>query len=639
MANNAILSLIYRIRGQKINESIRIVVLEHSPFGHAPFTVSHSCAISPVRIMATSIPEIPNDAPFSAEQREWLQSYLTELANRVTRDGALPQTTETAMPRALFLVGSQSGNAQALADGFAEVMNDDGWSAEAVDMERHDTLDLTKEPLILVVTSTWGDGDPPDNAEDFWAKFSSDEQPRLEASKFSVLALGDTNYVDFCEMGKLFDARLEELGAERIAARIDCDVDYEDPAEEWFRAVISNLDEIGKDTFTVATGASVEVTTTTAEVIPFGKKNPFPAPLKFRQKLNLEPSPRDTRHIELVLENSNLSYEVGDAVATYPRNDAPLVEEILAALPFNTSVSVDVHDGRKIPLRDALLECYDICTVTKAILKKWEPFTSHPYLRAVIDDNETVGKIVDGIEIIDLIYEFPADFKSGQEFIGLLRKLTPRLYSIASSPKKHPGEVHLTVAKVAYESKGRNRKGVCSTFLCEGMSDDETVHVFMQPAKHFKLPVDLSKDVIMVGPGTGIAPFRAFLEERQVTEAKGRNWLFFGNPHETTDYFYKEEFDAMQKDGVLTKIDLAWSRDQDHKVYVQDKIRDNAEELWNWLDEGAHFYVCGDATYMAGDVEKELLNLIQKFGGHDSEGAQAYLKQLKDDHRYQRDVY
>ena len=312
--------------------------------------------------MATTIPEIPTNAPFSPEQREWLQSYLTEFASRIAIDGSLqPATETTTMPRALFLVGSQSGNAQGLAEGFAEMMSGDGWSAEAVDMEKHDTLDLTKEPLILVVTSTWGEGDPPDNAEDFWAKFSSDEQPRLEASKFSVLALGDTNYADFCEMGKLFDARLEELGAERIAARVDCDVDYEDPAEEWFRVVISNLEEIGRDTFTVAAGVSAEVTTTTAEVIPFGKKNPFPAPLKFRQKLNLEPSPRDTRHLELVLEGSNLSYEVGDAVATYPRNDESLVEEILAALPFNTSVSVEVHDGRKIPLRDALLECYDIC--------------------------------------------------------------------------------------------------------------------------------------------------------------------------------------------------------------------------------------------------------------------------------------
>lgn len=589
--------------------------------------------------MATLLPEISKDAPFTAEQREWIQSYMTEFAKRVSGVTAAPVASGPGKPRALFLVGSQSGNAQALAEGFVEVMNDDGWAAEALDMEKHASVDLSAEKLILIVTSTWGEGDPPDNAEDFWAKFSSEEQDRLEGTRFSVLALGDTNYADFCEMGKLFDARLEELGAKRIAPRVDCDVDYEDPAEEWFRVVTTKLDEIGRDHFAVSTDVGPATSEEPAEAIPYGKKNPFPAPMKFREKLNLEPSPRDTRHIELVLDGSDLKYEVGDAVATYPRNDKGLVDEMLKALPFNTSVSVEAHDGRKLPLRDALIECYDIRTVTKAILKKWEPFTCHPYLRAVIEDDSTVSSIVDGIEIIDLIYEFPADFKSGQEFIGLLRKLTPRLYSIASSPKKNPGEVHLTVAKVAYESKGRVRKGVCSSFLCEGMGEDETVRVFMQPTKHFKLPTDLSKDIIMVGPGTGIAPFRAFLEERQVTKAEGRNWLFFGNPHENTDYFYKDEFDAMQEEGVLTRIDLAWSRDQEFKVYVQDKIRDNAEEVWNWLKGGAHFYVCGDAKYMAVDVEKELLALIQKYGKVDEEGAQAYLKQLKDDHRYQRDVY
>lgn len=361
--------------------------------------------------------------------------------------------------------------------------------------------------------------------------------------------------------------------------------------------------------------------------------------MKFRQKLNKAPSPRDTRHLELLLEGSGLTYEVGDAIGTLPRNDESLVDEILTLLPFNTAVPVTLPDGAKCPLREALLEIYDICTISKALVRKWASYCRHPYLHAVMEDEEELSGIVAGREVIDLIYDFPADFKSGQEFVDLLRKLQPRLYSIASSPKAHPGEVHLTVAKVTYESHGRVRKGVCSNFLCEGLPEGGTVKVFMQPTKHFKLPEDPARDVIMVGPGTGVAPFRAFLEERLVTKATGRNWLFFGNAHEATDFFYESEFLAMKQAGTLTRLDAAWSRDQGHKIYVQDKIREFSEEVWKWIDGGAYFYICGDATHMAPDVEKSLIDLIRKHGNLSDEAATAYLKALKDDHRYQRDVY
>jgi len=601
--------------------------------------------------MAKPIPEIPENAPFNSEQRAWLKQYLTELV-RSLEGGERSPVAMAGKPRALLLYGSQSGNAQSLAEGFAERLKSEGWNAEALDMEHHERVNLAQEPLLLVIASTWGEGDPPDNAVPFWESFRSEAQPRLENARFSVLALGDTNYADFCEMGKLLDARLEQLGAQRIAPRIDCDVDYEDPAEKWFRVVTMKLGEIGKDVFTSTVSSGTEPassaegrpippggTGSAPEPLAYGKKNPFPAPLKRRSRLNLDPSPKDTRHIELSLEGSGLDYEAGDAVATFPRNDRRLVAEILSILPFNTSVPVTVPDGRSLPLAEALLECYDLRTVSKTILRKWAPYCSHPYLHAALDDDAALSEMVEGIEIVDLIYDFPADFKSGQAFVEILRKLQPRLYSIASSPAKHPGEVHLTVAKVSYRSKGRIRKGVASNFLCEGMGEDETVRVFIQAAKHFKLPKDPSRDVVMVGPGTGIAPFRAFLEERAVTGASGRNWLFFGNPHEATDFFYRDELEAMMDDGVLTLLDCAWSRDQAHKIYVQDKIREAGEEIWRWLEGGAHFYVCGDAAYMAGDVERALLELIRKYGGQNDEEAIAYLKRLKEEHRYQRDVY
>ena len=264
---------------------------------------------------------------------------------------------------------------------------------------------------------------------------------------------------------------------------------------------------------------------------------------------------------------------------------------------------------------------------------------NHPHLNAIVDDADEIAKLTDGREIVDLLMDFPADFKTGQDFVGVLRKLNPRLYSIASSPKAHPGEVHLTVAKVEYETHGRHRKGVASTFMCDRVPEGDTMDVFLQKAKHFGLPEELDRDIIMVGPGTGIAPFRAFLEERKVIGATGQNWLFFGNPHEATDYFYKEEFDQMMAEGILNRIDLAWSRDQDFKIYVQDKIVEAAEELWKWIDGGAVLYVCGDAQYMAPDVDKALHDLIEKFGGRSETEAAEYVDQMKKDHRYQRDVY
>ncbi len=376
------------------------------------------------------------------------------------------------------------------------------------------------------------------------------------------------------------------------------------------------------------------------ETIPYGKKNPFPAELLVNRKLNKEGAFKDTRHIELSLRGSGFTYEVGDVLATYPLNDPDHVDEILSLLPFRTEKStVELKGGPEMPLRDALIQHFDLRTVNKTVLKKWAAKTYHPYLQAAMEDDAEIAEILDGIEVIDLLYDFPREFKDGQEFVDVLRKQIPRLYSIASSLNAHPDEVHLTVAKVEYQTRGRERKGVASTFLCDRLPVGEKVMTFIQVSKHFRLPEDPAKDVVMVGPGTGIAPFRAFLEERAIQGAQGRNWLFFGNPHRGTDFFYEDEFRHFEEKGVLHRMDLAWSRDQAHKIYVQDKIREAREELWRWIDGGAHFYVCGDATRMAGDVDEALREAIREGGGFSPEEADAYVEQMKKDHRYQRDVY
>lgn len=587
--------------------------------------------------MAIHIPDIPEDAPLDADQRVWLQGWLAEAIKAVEAE-----SVTGGKPRVVLMFGSESGNAQALSEGFAERLRESGWQADAVDMGDSEKVDLTKEHLLLVLTSTWGEGDPPENAVDFWTAFSQDNYPKLDGLKYSVLALGDTNYADFCEMGRKFDGRLEQLGAERFAPRVDCDVDYEDSAEEWFEVVVSQLDQIDFSdiTVTLPTGSEFsKVEEKPAADLPYSRKNPFRSKLLKNIYLNKEGSLKDTRHLELSLAGSDLSYEVGDVLGLFPKNDPELVDEMLSIMPFNTKISVVAHNGEKMHLRDALIELYDIRTIAKSTMKKWAALCHHPWLKAVIDDSDEVNKIIDGREIIDLLYDFPADFKNAQDFVAVLRKLNPRLYSIASSINAHPEEVHLTIAKVEYNTHGRHRKGVASTFACDRLETGKRVGIFLQGAKHFKLPEDTTRDVVMVGPGTGIAPFRAFLEERKVSQATGRNWLFFGNPHEATDYFYKEEFEHLQVEGVLNRLDLAWSRDQAQKVYVQNKMDDAAEELWKWVEGGSHLYVCGDATYMAGDVDKALHNAIEKFGGLSEIEAADYVAQMKTDRRYQRDVY
>ena len=568
---------------------------------------------------------VPEDAPFSAEQRAWLNDFF---ANKFSAT-ATPAASGPAIP-ATILWGSQTGNSEGVAKKLSKVMKAGNFDPQVIDMGQYDKTQLEKEQNLFIITSTYGDGEPPDNAADLHEHLMGDAVPSLAGVNFSVLALGDSEYPDYCQCGIEFDTQLEKFGATRVFKRIDCDVDYDDEFKEWSAGI---MDAVG-GSVAVADVAEQE------EELPFGKARPFPSPVVNKYNLNAKGSQRETYHVEFSLEGSDLDYQVGDALSVYSHNPEVAVDEILKNLPFKSTTEVPLPNGKEATLREALITSYDIRSLNKAFITKWQKTSGSPFLRALVEGGEKQDfeDFCWGRELIDLIEDHPAEFSDAEEFVGVLKKLQPRLYSIASSPKAHPGEVHLTVAIVRYESHGRQRGGVCSTFFSDRMGA-EAPGVFIHHNKAFRLPEDLSKDVIMVGPGTGIAPFRAFLEERKATNASGRNWLFFGNPHAATDFIYEDEITTMQKEGVINKLDLAFSRDQAEKVYVQNRMLENGAELWAWLQDGGYFYVCGDASRMAKDVDRALHTIALEHGGLSEEAAVEYFKQLKKEKRYARDVY
>jgi len=578
----------------------------------------------------SSFIQIPEDAPFSADQRVWLGQFLSNLLANAASGATASTPAGPAVP-VTILWGSQTGNAEGLAKKLVKTFKKGNFEPEVFDMAAYDKGRLPQEKNLLIITSTYGDGEPPDNAAELYNWLLSEAPPRLEGVQFSVLALGDTNYPDFCKCGIDFDNRLAQLGASRIFDRIDSDVDYDGPFKQWSEGIVGLLAPAGAS---AANGAAVEQLET-----GYSKKNPFPSPIV--QNFNLNgPGEKQTNHVALSLEGSGLEYEVGDALGVYPQNPPSVVDEILAALPFNTKVSVPLPDGGEASLRDALISTYDIGTLNKSLIQKWQARSGSPFLRSLVqaDDKKAWDDFCWGRDLIDLVVDHPADFTDAEDFVATLKKLQPRLYSIASSPKAHPGEVHLCIGIVRYNTFGRQRGGICSTFLADRANGLQP-GVFVHSNKAFRLPENGDTPVIMVGPGTGIAPFRAFLEERKATSAKGANWLFFGNPYSKTDFLYADELTAFQKDGTLQKLDLAWSRDQKEKVYVQNLMVQQGAELWKWFQDGAAFYVCGDASRMAKDVDAALHTIAEQHGGLSKDDAAAWVNQLKKDKRYLRDVY
>ena len=580
---------------------------------------------------------IPEAALFTEDQRAWLSGFLVGLFAAPSLAG-LGQSTPTAAvaprPPLLILYGSQTGTAEQLAKRLGAEADQRGFASRVLEMSAWASIDLKSEPRLLLVTSTWGDGDPPDNAVAFWNFLNSDAAPKLDHLAFSVLALGDRNYSDFCGAGKKFDARLEQLGAKRFLPCAECDVDYEAPAKAWMDAVWTTLGT--KESAVAPVVAPVET-----QAVGWSKTNPFPARLLTNRLLGAPGSAKETRHFEISLRDSGLNYEVGDALGVMPANCPALADEILAALRCDGEEGVKLANGNELSLRKALLDHFQITRITQPLLAAFAEHTKDAHLAGLLNpaNKPALEKFLYGREIIHLLLAHPEVKFTPAEFTALLPKLQPRLYSISSSPKAHPGEVHLTVAVVRYDGHGRPCKGVCSTFLAERAGENVPVPVFIQTSHGSRLPADPAAPVIMIGPGTGIAPFRAFLEERRAIGAKGKNWLFFGDQKCATDFLYADELENFRRDGHLTRLDTAFSRDQADKIYVQHRMLEAAAEFWSWLESGAHVYVCGDAKRMAADVDIALQQLIQTAGARTPGQAADYVQKLRHEKRYQRDVY
>ncbi len=579
----------------------------------------------------------------SSEQSQWLSGFL---AGAQIAGGAAPATAAPAtngQSPLTILFGTESGNAESLAREAQKQASGKGYQVTLKDMGDIKADALGQLQNLLVIVSTWGEGDPPDRAVTFYEELMGDSAPKLTGLRFSVLSLGDSSYEHFCKIGKDVDTRLETLGAKRFHPRVDCDVDFDEPYKKWIDGALTDLSSVVAPVAVeaVSSADASSDASAAAPAIEYGKKNPFPSTLKERILLNGRGSIKETIHLELSLEGSGMTYEAGDALAVIPTNCPEVVDELIAAGGFDSQDAVPMPDGEEGPLKEVLFQYYDITTLTKPVLKKYAALAKSAELDALLTDEakDQLKEYLWGRDQADMLRDFPVKGLPAKDFVSVLRKMPPRLYSIASSLKAHPDEVHLTIAAVRYEANGRKHKGVCSTFTADRVAVGETMPVYTHTNKNFKLPTAGETPVIMIGPGTGIAPFRAFVEERKALGATGRNWLFFGDQRFTYDFLYQTEWQDYLSDGILTRLDTAFSRDQKHKVYVQHRIIERGKELYAWLEEGAHFYVCGDASRMAHDVNEALISVIEKHGAKSREDAEAYVKELSKSKRYQRDVY
>jgi sulfite reductase (NADPH) flavoprotein alpha-component len=604
------------------------------------------------RGQADGVPVLPPSAPLPLATRLWFDGLLAGLYSRadtstpplggsalVVSDAAASSSAvriARTRPKVLLLWASQTGNIESLTEQYATQLMESGFEIRTACMADYDVAALAKAQYVLLMSSTFGDGDPPDNGASFWGALNAGHAPRLDGVRYAVLAFGDRNYDAFCGHGRALDTRLAEQGAVRLLPRVDCDSEFQPAADAWLERIVARIKEEDAALHDVPADGMIP------SVLPGAlatKAHPAASRLVTNLRLNKQGASKDTRYFSLSAGDSELEYEVGDALGVWPSNCPELVDELIGLSGLAAEMVVNVSGVGEMRLADALGKHYEIARPSPEALTFIASRDRSGALGALLaeDRKADLKKWLWGQQLADVLHEFPVTL-TAPELLGMLKRLQPRLYSIASSPKAHRGEVHLTVSAVRYNNGRRQRKGVSSTFLAD-RAGNVSVPVYVQKSAHFRPPHDGDTPMIMVGPGTGVAPFRGFLHERLVRGDAGRNWLFFGEQHAATDFYYGDELETMRSKGLLNRLDLAFSRDQSEKIYVQDRMREHGAELWAWLEAGAHFYVCGDAGRMAKDVDVALKAVVAGHGGMSDEKALEYVNRLAREKRYVRDVY
>ena len=587
---------------------------------------------------------LPESAPFTPSQRAWLNGFFAGLLT----PGVMAAPVEPVAPKSKLTVlhASQTGTAEGLAKKLAKAAREKGFEASAIELGSASLESLAQRGCFAVVASTYGEGDPPDGAKAFAEALQQASGTPLSGSSYAVLALGDRNYRHFCRFGSTLDERFAALGGSRLVDRIECDVDVDTPFAQFRDAFLQALEAAAVPAQVAHRIAATPAAPAEAEdedhaACPWSRARPYPSTVLANINLNAPGSDIETRHVVLSLGNSGLAYAPGDALGVVPANAREAVNTIIEASRLDGATPVAVDGGETMPLADALTNVLSIGKLAQPTLIKFQALAESRALARLLDPDNVaeLDAYLWGRELIDLLAEYPGVVASADALVSLLPKLTPRLYSISSSRSAHPEEVHVTVGLVQYTSHGRARYGVASRFLTEGGGPGGIVPVYVHPNPRFRLPEDSKRPVVMIGPGTGIAPFRAFLQERCALGPRGQAWLFFGHRRGDCDFLYRQELEDFLDDGTLARLDTAFSREGTEKVYVQHRMLEFGRELWTWICGGAHVYVCGDAARMARDVDRALQAILMKHGRLSEAKAKIELQALAAERRYCRDVY
>ncbi|MDE1177940.1 MAG: sulfite reductase subunit alpha [Edaphobacter sp.] len=590
-----------------------------------------------------TVPFIPDNAPFTPEQRNWLNGFLAGLFSQTI--AAAPALEPSHSLKIVVLYASQSGTAEGLARKLVKELNGKGHVASLNSLEGYTPAALFAERYAIIIASTYGEGEPPESAKPFYDQLCLQHFPCAENLTYAVLALGDRSYEHFCRFGVELDKRLASLAGTRLCERVDCDVDLDESVAAWKGILYQSLDGLANP----KSGQARVSASAVGSALPVKKdgppapsrENPYLASLIEKRPLTSEISSKQTLHIAFDIRDSPMSYEAGDACGVIAQNDPSLVEELLHTLKFEGAVDVQLPRDGATPLRHALLQHLQITRLSRRMVEAYATIGNCRLLFDLLSPSQLTNFEAYTYDrgLIDLLHDYPGILREPADLVAMLPRLSPRLYSISSSPAAHAGQIHTTVAVVRYQSNNRQRGGVCSTLLADRRQTGESLPVYIQANKRFRLPADQEAPMIMIGPGTGIAPFRSFLHERRALQHGGRNWLFFGERSAATDFLYRDELEAMHKDGHLSRLDLAFSRDQERKIYVQDRMREQGAAFFRWLEDGATVYVCGDASRMAKDVDSALHEIVRDHGSMTADAASEYVAELKDQNRYHRDVY